>query len=164
MWRLIGEYVTIHGHLSVTSGPIFDYDGDGLEDTAFDNKYVTKLLTFVLKDLIYLLQLTVLSRPAIIIEVFGCVFVLSLYRFDITAGIGAFVMGLSQISSCLGKTPIVNKLIVDPTSSPKFFALRPPPPRKKERKILHVIYMLEEWEQSYQNTANAVRFVFTYIF
>ena len=37
-------------------------------------------------------------RNRYVIELFGGVFVLSLYLFDSSSGIGAFVIGLSQIS------------------------------------------------------------------
>ena len=38
-------------------------------------------------------------RNRCVIEVFGCVFVLSLCVFEFSVGVGYFVIGLSQISS-----------------------------------------------------------------
>ena len=47
-----------------------------------------------------LLQLTVLSQPAIVVKsIFGGVFVLSCCFLDLSEGIGAFVIGLNPISS-----------------------------------------------------------------
>ena len=46
------------------------------------------------------------ARNRCVIELFGAVFVLSPYPFDISVDIGAFVIGLSQISSifsCVSK-------------------------------------------------------------
>ena len=39
--------------------------------------------------------------PNILIHFFVALFVLSFYPYDISAGVGAFVIGLSQISSFL---------------------------------------------------------------
>ena len=39
------------------------------------------------------------DRPKSVIDLFVALFVLSLFPFDISAGVGAFVIGLSQISS-----------------------------------------------------------------
>ena len=40
-----------------------------------------------------------------VIELFVALFVLSLCPFDVSVGVGAFVIGLSQISSFLSFTP-----------------------------------------------------------
>ena len=44
-------------------------------------------------------------RNRCVIELFVALFVLSLCPFDISVGVGAFVIGLSQISSCVTKPP-----------------------------------------------------------
>ena len=51
------------------------------------------------KNLVTLTDNPKLVRNRWVIELFGGVFVLSLWPFDISVGIRAFVMGLSQISS-----------------------------------------------------------------
>ena len=43
-------------------------------------------------------------RNRCIIELFVALFVLSLCHFDVSAGVGAFVIGLSQISSFFSLT------------------------------------------------------------
>ena len=56
-------------------------------------------------------------RNRCVIELFVALFVLSLCPFDISAGVGDFVIGLSQISSFLSEefSKSVSKLVINVT-------------------------------------------------
>ena len=57
-------------------------------------------------------------RKRCVIELFVALFVLSLCLFDIPVGVGAFVIGLSQISSFFSK--YVNSHVVYGVSDPRY--------------------------------------------
>ena len=96
--RKIWEYVeeTVHFHIQLKH-IIIRFDHKVNTKTSFLNEFIFSIATVYIN--IKWQHIWKEKWKWIVIELFVALFVLSLCPFDISVGVGAFVIGLSQISS-----------------------------------------------------------------